>query len=351
MKRLRVVVLILGVLALTLLAWNVLRAPYPQATWLSVEAPAVAVMNRPLQLRITLPSPSDAGMLMADLHGSADRHEPMGYLNHSSPHLVTPEGGVFTFDIPIPVRPDLKHVRAIIYLGPTERWADRLKVVATDEIPVKPTGASKTATSWKNLQAHESVPDPEIRFHEAAWARPLIAALWVLAGLLAARGELLRVTHSEAIPQRISGRRFGLALALACLAAAVFEISGVELNLAAQLRAYAQDNRLYHDRRWLQQGATLLALGGSATLGWVALWRTHSPARSLALLGLGLFAAFSAARLFSLHEVDQILARQMGPLSLAQFAQLASVLIVVIALWPRKSSEPGPSAPGLPKDS
>ena len=271
---------------------------------------------------------------MADLHWSGPGHEPRGFLSSGSPQNVTPAGGVFVFEIPVPARPNLQHIRAIICLGPTVRWVDRQKAVETEEIPVQPAGSDPDRSALKPLGTHEISVEPAVPAKEARWPRPMNAALWFAAGTLA-----WRACPSESIKRKTvvawldHGR---LWLAVACWAAALFEFSQADLYLAARSRAYAQEHGVYFERRWLQQTATGLALGGAAIAALVAARRIKSPARSVAVLSLEMFAAVSLAGSFSLHQLDQAFALQMGPLLLGQLIKLSLAMTAVFAVWPRE---------------
>jgi hypothetical protein len=181
---------------------------------------------------------------------------------------------------------------------------------------------------------YENLSDPAVRFREVTWGRPMIAALWFTAGVLAWRGERRRGSQSGAAPERFEFARHWISFA--CWAAALFEVSKADVHLSDWLRAYAFELRIYRERRWVQQLATVAVGGGGAVIGWLALWRIQSTSRSIVLLCLVAFAACSLARLFSLHQLDQTLAFAVGPVTLGPAAKLALAATAALVFWPRR---------------
>lgn len=325
--RIRIVLLTLTLLGLGVMGWTVMRAPYPPAGWVSVEAPREVSVNQPLRLRVTLTPPTPEGMLVVTLHGFIQRREPIGYLSGGTPQLTGTNGGVFPVEITVPDRPGLKQVQVILYVGPTAHWSDRQMAAKTVEIPVVRRTVEGRATNLSPVLTFEAKSDPTIDPQEVPWVRTLTGLLWgVVALLLGFRGIPSNATSAKS--------SWSSALALACLMAAIVEWSRINLTLADAVRTWAVGHRLYWDRRWLQQGATLMALIGSATATVLALVRLKSLRRGLLLFSLVGFALISLAEAFSLHEIDRLLALKVGPLPLIQITKLALVLMAMV-VWIR----------------
>lgn len=325
LRRLRIGILVAGALLLVVVAWRAVRQPYPQADWIRVESHRKAIMNQRLPLRVTLTTNHGVGYLVADLHGSGPRRQPLGYLSSSLPASLPPAGGTFDLEIPVPLVPDLEHVRAIIFLVRTPRWQDRVRFVETAELSVEPPGTRLNDSALRPWHAHERYSDPEVIFRETRWSRPLIGGLWLMAAVVAWR---------RPGPAALGWMRHWLAAA--CVLAGAVEFASLDVHLTNVLRTWAQRSHWYHDRRSFQQFATLAGLAVTAGATWLAWSRIRGLRRSLAALGLGLFLALSLSRLFSQHEVDQLLAILIGPLTLVQFAKLTAALLVIGVLWPHR---------------
>jgi len=340
MKQLRLVFFVFAAVVLSGIAWQVVRTSQPPAKWLRVEAPRAVAVNGTLSLRLTLSPPAPSGLLGADLHWSGSRHEPHGYLSGSAPQAVTSAGGVFNFAIPVPPRPNLQRVFAVIYLGPSDRWSERTHAAMTEEIPVAVT-AGNGGTALVPLAVHDEISDPEIRVDEVPPVRGLIALLWAVAAWCGGRNAgRTGAADGRIVPSWIRQHW----LALACLAAALLEGSGCGLLLTGRLRAFALAHHFYFERRGVQQLATLGAIVGAAGVGWFALVRVRPPGQSLALLALGCFAALALAEVISQHEVDRLFAMALGPLPLIQVLKLAAAGVALAGLWPAPSAADVPVA-------
>ncbi len=326
--RIRIVLLTLVLIGLAALTWIVMRAPYPPAGWVSMEAPNDASVNQSLPLRVTLTPEAPAGTLVVTLHGFGRRREPLGFISSATSTHTNAQGGVFSVEIPVPDQLGLKQVQVILYLGPTANWSDRQVAAKTVEIPVIRRTAEQSPIHLKPLFTFEAKSDPELYPEEIPWVRTLSGLLWVAAALLAGRrlGSPLPGTSSSRTRCWRSG------VVLACLAAALVEWSRIHLLLANGVRTFAIGHHLYWDRRWLQQGATLLALVGSATATLLALMRLKSLRRGILVFSLVGFATLSLAEAFSLHEIDRLLAWKIGPLPLIQIAKFATVLTAMVVL-------------------
>lgn len=279
-----------------------------ESRWLQVEAPRHAVPERSLPLRVTLHSPPRDGWLIVDLHGLSARREPLGFLVHAGSQRTDREIWTYEFDTPVVAKAELGYVLAIVYLSPSGHWQDRIATAATEPIPIRRSGE---AGELQPVPTYDPQPwivpeqDPSLAL------RASIGVLWLLSGILVWR------TGSQG-------------LALACVAAGLWELSGMEARLLGVARSLAREHRLYYERHALQELVTFAVLLGAAAF---AAWRLRSMrARGSDALkaALGLYAVLSLASLSSWHEADRLLAAPVLSIPLVQLAQLATALVALV---------------------
>lgn len=305
----RRLLLLLALLGLGVLAWYWLGKPQGTATWLTVEAPRTGVMGQPLVVRVTITAATPA-VLTADLHWSTGRRESRGFLSGSTAQPAGAPGSVVTFRLDVPPRPEMGYVRAVIYGGPTKGWRGHTHAATSDYLPIKPATSSGSAPASRELTMFDQKHDPTVVRLDSPLMQAMIAVLWA-AGV-------------------IRWWRRGRALALACLAATVWEALPLEGWIGEHARAFAISHRWYADRTGIQIMVT--ALIAVATVAAVAMiWMRHrDSARRCAWLGLAGYAGVSLASLCSLHKVDEVLATMLLGVTLLQVVQLAAALVTTI---------------------
>ena len=321
MKRLRPVVLPLGLLLLAAAVLFGALRPRAQAAWLRVEAPPHALVGQMLSVRVTLSEPAPDVWLVVDLHAMSTRREPRGFLSSSSPQRVARTTRAYTFEAPVVAADDLGHVQAIVFLSRSGRWEDRSRVAVTVAIPV---GSKGTTERLEPLPAYDQAEQAASLPAASPALRASIAALWLLGGLILCWTQS-RPPAGEGGFADPARRRSGW-LALACAAAAVWELSNAETSLASHARAFAFEHRLYYERHSVQQWITIAVVMGTAALVAIRL-RPSRAERGPLPAALWLYAGISLTNLLSLHELDRLLAASVLSVPLVQVAKLSAALV------------------------
>jgi hypothetical protein len=324
MKRLRPIVIPLGLLLLAAAVLLDAMRPREQAAWLRVEAPPHALVGQMLAVRVTLSEPAPDGWLVVDLHAMSTRREPLGFLSSSSPQPVAQTTRSYTFEAPVVAADDLGHVQAIVFLSPSGRWEDRLRFAATAAIPVE---SKRTTERLEPIPVYDRVEEVASLPAASPAMRASIAALWLLVGLVLC-WTWIRPPAREARSTDSARHRSGW-LALACAAAAVWELSNAETGLANHARAFAFEHRLYYERRTVQEWITVAVVMGTVALAAIRL-RPSRDGRGLLPAALWLYAGISLTTLLSLHELDRLLAASVLSVPLVQVAKLAAALTGLI---------------------
>jgi len=346
MTRLRFAALSLGVASLAAFAWFGVLRPRPMATWLRVETPSHAILDKGFPVRVTLDAPVRSAQLAVDLHWLGSRSTARGFLVGSPPQRVDARQEPYTFELPVDTRPDLGQVQIILFLSPTGRWEDRIESATTAPIPVQPHGtlgpvASTPAYAVRSESFPPSAPSPALRIS--------IAVLWLLSSIaLWRRGARPGLGRDWLEPVGSRGVRLRW-LAAACLLAALWELSTLETFLPQIARAAALEHDLYAERFWTQQWITLAFLAG--VLAWLAITLRGSPLhrKDVIAAALGLYAGISLSSVVSLHEIDRILSVTILSIPSAQVAKLF-VAIAVLVLASRGTRSSGPDEPRARSD-
>ncbi len=322
-RRARAAALLVVAGALTglgIMAWQALDRLDRPARWLTIEAPAHAVAGEPYPVRVTvrnLPAPT---YVVADFHWSDRQRASHGYyLKGSSEWIAEPQGS-WSFAISVDRRSDLAFIMAVIYLTPTGDWKDRSRVARTRLIEVKAGSGSPASPRWVEIAAYEGRPaEPD---HATTVASIALAALLALCSLLAA-----------AAGARSQQRRGWAVLAAAALAAAAWELSGAAAAATQLGRSVAEEQNWYALRQPLQK-ALVVALGtGGIAFVIAALRSGRSFSRSLrvALVGMTGYALLAAVDLLSLHAIDTLGHRALGPGSVMQALKAAAAALTLLA--------------------
>ena len=152
------------------------------------------------------------------------------------------------------------------------------------------------------------------------------SGLLVLAALLVVRA---------AIAARRLGRPAGVArfwwvAAVLLLLAGLYRLTGAEHLLTDRLRQSATGEGWYGGRRIFQAALTSVGVVVAAAALWIALRLRAGWPERLAALALVGYAVLSILRLVSLHMVDSVLYRSLGPIHANWLFELALVGAVAV---------------------
>jgi hypothetical protein len=293
----------------------------PEAAWLRVDAPSVIVVGEPFIATVTLLEPAEGAFLELDLHGETARRSPLRVVAAGTAQMVAGGQRTFSFTLVLRERPEVARVHAIIYLSRSGRWSDVFRVARSDSLDVIRGTPRAADVVVRPLRVHDQKEYPAIEVANPAALRAAIAALWLGAALVAAVAASRRPTPGSAA---------GLFVVL-CLVLAAWEALAAGTWVADQVRALARTAGVYEERRIVQQVTTVALVGVIGLLAAVAVRRARRPLPALALAGMALYGAVSLADMFSLHEVDRLLAAPIGAWPLAGVLRLAGACAAAAA--------------------
>src|SRR5688572_6156583 len=99
-----------------------------EATWLRVDAPAVAVVGEPWVVTVTLLEPADGAFLGMDLHASDAREGRVRVVAAGQPRAVADGQRTFRFTLELREPIDVARVHAIVFLSRSGPWPDAFRV-------------------------------------------------------------------------------------------------------------------------------------------------------------------------------------------------------------------------------
>lgn len=296
--------------------WIVLDRTEGRPGWLRVEAPAVAVVGRPLEVRVTLTKRAPVPVLVScTLQRANAERRGWGFLAAAGPARPAAAGETLVFVFDVPDRPGTAFAFPLIFLSPTGKWEDGARAATAEYLPVVreagPTVLARrrvfpypTAAQESRRRARAVRTGPAAR--PSVWVHPVLAGLLAAAAACAAAAGLMRGGPDGADNGR--ARRVWLVLAVALAAAAGLEISGLAGHLTAWGRRWAEARGLYEMRKPVQE--MLIAATAAGSLGLFILFikavRRAGASRSLlwAAIGLADYLAVSFVSVLSFHAVD-----------------------------------------------
>lgn len=284
----------------------------PEAAWLRVDAPSAIVVGEPFIATVILLEPADGAFLAFDLHGNDARKNPLRVVAAGKTQAVAGGQRTFSFTLMLHQRPDVSQVNAIIYLSRSGQWGDAFRVVRSDFLDVIRGTPRAADIVVRPLPVHDQKEEPAIEIANPPVLRAAIAALWASAAFVAA----------AALRRSAPGSAMGLFIVL-CLVLAAWETLDAGTWIAGQARPLARAAGLYEGRRIVQQVTTVTLVGVVGLLAAVGLRRSRRRIPGLALAGMALYAVASLADMLSLHEVDHLLATEIGTWPLAGVLRLA----------------------------
>jgi hypothetical protein len=132
-----------------------------QPRWLTVEASPLAVVGRPVDLRVTLQDLPGPEMIVCGLRWTAADRRVTGGLASAGPARETRGGETIDFRIEVRDREEMRFVSAVIYLSPTGRWQDRTRGASTELIPVSRGGDAATVPPPRVLRVSRTATPAE----------------------------------------------------------------------------------------------------------------------------------------------------------------------------------------------
>jgi len=311
--------------------------------WLTVDAPAAAVVGQPLEIRVKLDRSVEETQISGTLHRAGPDRRIRGYLASSGPARAASGGETYSFIFEIPEREDMAFASAIIFLSPTGRWPDGTRAVYTKLMPVKRDAAAPENLGLKKSKVYYYLTAAESAAAKAAGEgsrrRPSPWAHLTIFLLLVSSAALCRVKAGRKIPEASlrekRDRMTWLAFTAVFLLSAFLELSGVVGHLAAWGRRLAEEENLYDLRRPFQKA--LMAAMAAAALGLFFLFiralRKPGSHVSLWWVGIGLAAYLSVSfiSVLSFHAVDVVGRMTWHGLSPVDAARAAGAFVSLIA--------------------
>ena len=308
-------------------AWLVFRGR-PESGWLTVDGDAHAVPGLALMLNIRIDPPLPSQLLVADLHWSTRRREPMGFLTGGRPQRLSGAIGSCRVEIPVPERDEMGFVQAVVYVSPSGRWEDRIRSASTEPIPVRSAIAAGDRPETVHWAVHDHLPDPGSQPSASTSGRALVAALWLFVAVRMAWVYRVPVTNGNARSSR--ERRWMMVAFCGALLAAAWQALAMDSVLGDDIRRLTIDHRLYFEREWLQKLTTLaIAVGAAGVIAWLSNSSLSRSTRAV-LLGLASLLALSALSIVSLHSVDRLADLPFWDMPVIDWLKIAVTLVAVV---------------------
>ncbi len=323
--------------------WMVLDRTEHRPGWLTVEAPAAAVVGQPLEIRATLKKAVETTRIVCSLHRAGADRKIRGYLASSGPPREAGGGGTYSFMFEVPEREDMAFASAIIFLSPTGQWQDGTRAVSTKLMPVmrdgpagENRGLQKTrvyhyATAAESAAAKAAEREP--RRGSSPWAHPIIFVILISSAVLCRAKAGHR--RPEARPEETRDRTIWLAFAAVFVLSAFLELSGVVGHLAAWGRRLAQEGNVYDLRKPYQKAAMAAVAAGALGLFFLFLRAMRKPGSHRFLWGVGIglaaYLSVSSVSVLSFHAVDVVRGMTWHGLSPVDAARGAGALVSLFA--------------------
>jgi hypothetical protein len=298
--------------------WVILDRTEHRPGWLTVEAPAAAVVGKQLEIRVKLNKSVEATQISCTLHRAGADRKIRGYLASSGPPREAGGGGTYSFFFEVPEREDMAFASAILFLSPTGQWQDGTRAVSTKLMPVKRDstaaqnlGLEKTrvyhySTAAESAAAKAAERGP--RRGSSPWAHPIIFAILISSAALC-RAKAGR-KRPDTSPTETRERTIWLAFAAVFVLGAFLELSGIVGHLAAWGRRLAEEGNLYDLRKPYQKAAMAALAAGALGLFFLFIRAMKRPGSSrflwLAGMGLAAYLSVSFVGVLSFHAVDVV---------------------------------------------
>ncbi|MCJ7488492.1 MAG: hypothetical protein MUQ25_20315 [Candidatus Aminicenantes bacterium] len=337
--------------------WTLLDRTEHRPGWLTVEAPAAAVVGQPLEIRVKLDKTVEATLISCTLHRAGTDRKIRGYLASSGPARKAGGGETYAFVFEVPEREGMAFASAIIFLSPTGEWPDGTRAVSTKLMPVKRNGPATENPGLKKTRVYHFSTAAESAASKAAergprrgpspWAHPVIFVI-LLSSAALCRAKAGRKSP-DTPPEEMKERSIWLAFAAVFVLGAFLELSGVVGHLAAWGRRLAEAGNVYDLRKPLQKAIMAAVAASALGLFLLFLRALKKPGSHLLLwwVGIGLAAYLSASfiSVLSFHAVDVVRGMTWHGLSPVDAVRGAGALVAllasVFALRRKNGTQPG----------
>jgi hypothetical protein len=356
-KKLKLAGLAVALVIVFAATWVILDRTEHRPGWLTVEAPAAAVVGQPLEIRVTLKKPAAPTLVVCTLHRAGTDRRLREHVASSGPAREAGGGGTYTFLFDVPERSNMSFVSAVIYLSPTGSWQDRMRAAHTRLIPVEPAGAAGLASDLSKTRIYHSTSAAEDaaakkaergpRHGPSPWAHPIIFVILISSAALC-RAKAGR-RRPDARPAETRDRMIWLAFAAVFVLGAFLELSGVVGHLAAWGRRLAEEGNLYDLRKPYQEAAMAAMAAGALWLFFLFLRAMRKPGSHRFVWGVGIglaaYVSVSFVSVLSFHAVDVVrgmIWHGVSPVDMFRgMGALVSLISAVAALRSREGTPGG----------
>jgi len=329
--------------------WIALSLTDDRPGWLTVEAPEIAVVGRPFEVRVTLKRSVEPTEINCTLNRANAERKGWGYLASSGPPRPAAGGETYTFVFErVPEREATSYAFVLVYLSPTGRWEDGTRAATAQYLPVTkddPAEASlglrktrvyryPTAAEEARAQARARTRRPSGR--PSVWVHPLLGLLLLAASVFA--GIKAKRSRTAAATEEAGESTVWLAFAVLLAAGAIMELSGIAGHITAWGRRLAEEQGVYELRRPAQKAimAALAAAGLGLFILFIRAIRKPGPHRALwwAGIGLAVYLAMSVVSILSFHAVDaasRMLWHGVSPVDAARGAGALAAFLAALA--------------------
>ena len=335
----------LAVFGVALGLLSFLHTPY--AKWLTVEAPAYAVVGRPLDVRIRLGQAPEPTLLVVNLYLLEKSHRAISGHPSLTPSPSVQSGGVYSFKVDVKEAEKLALAQLVIYLSPTGDWRTRTHAASSEAIPVKVPKEHAAIPGLKKIRTFvlSSPRNRDLPFQpgggppERTFVYRLLAGFQMfLLGLLAAGGLICLIRSKSLRPIAGPGTTrewlFWRGAAILLFLGFLWEIFRLEERLSAWGRGVVAGLELYYFRQSYQKAAiALLAAGVAAVLvlSVRAVSRNRAGLRPmLAGIAVAGYTSLSLAAALSFHDIDTLKRISLDGASLVDVTKAVCVLTVII---------------------
>ncbi len=311
------------VLAATVSAGIAARAlvSSPKEGWLEAEAPPIAARGRAFTILVRPKRAAGDLYLKVDLHILDAAKGYRGYAAGAPAERLVPGQAEYRFELEVPDRADAAYVQGIIYLSRNGDWRSRTASARLESMPIAISAPSEDELRPRKVAAYPVSDRYEPARVDSFPFELLAAAAWAACAIVC----LLKSRDGRSA-----------AMAIACLAACLWELAMPEPAISDLFRSLFRLEGLYSERKGPQilVSFAVLAAGlvGAALipLSSIKAGRAH---RGLAWLCLYAYAGIALLRIVSEHGIDALFALRVAGMQAGQAARLCCALLCAALLF------------------